>query len=115
MPTRLPTFWIKLVLGVAVVAAADVLLFDADGLGLNLGLLLLGATLALAIANRAVWRHRLALLMLLAAFVFAGVQFERPSFVACALGSLAMAVAALAPRAPRGEDGFRWFQRLIVG
>jgi hypothetical protein len=115
MPTRLPTFWIKLVLAVAVVAAGDVLLFDADGLGMNLGLLLLGATLALAIANRAVWRHRLALLMLLAAFVFAGVQFERPSFVAAALWSLSMAVAALAPRASSGDDGWRWLQRLVAG
>jgi len=115
MPSRLPTFWIKLGLAVTVVAAGDLLLFDAKQLGLNLGLLLLSATLALAIANRAVWRHRLALLALFAALMFAGVQFERPSFVACLLWSLAMAVAALAPRAPRGDDGFRWFQRLIVG
>ena len=115
MPTRLPTFWIKFGLAVAVVAAGDVLLFDAGQLGLNLGLLLLSATLALAVANRAVWRHRLALLALFAAFVFAGVQVERPSFVACGLWSLAIAVAALAPRAPRGEDGWRWLQRLIVG
>ena len=114
MPTRLPTFWLKLVLAVAVVAAADFLLFDAGQLGLNLGLLLLSATLALAIANRAVWRHRLALLALVAAALFAGLQFERPSFVACGLWSLAIAVAALAPRAPRGDDGWRWLQRLVV-
>ena len=37
MPARLPSFWIKAALAVAIVAAADVLLFDVDGLGLNLG------------------------------------------------------------------------------
>jgi hypothetical protein len=115
MQARLPSFWIKVALTVAVVAAADVLLFDVDGLGLNLGLFSLALAAALGLANPAIRRHRLALLALLAAALFAVLQIERATFVGWALFAVAMAVAALAPRAPRGQDGWRWFQRLIVG
>jgi len=113
-PRRL-SFWIKAGLLVALVAAADVLLFDIDGLGLNLGLFSLALVLALGFANPAIRRHRLALAALVAATLFAALQIERATFVGWLLFALAMAVAALAPRAPAGQDGWRWLQRLIVG
>jgi hypothetical protein len=49
------------------------------------------------------------------AFLLALLPFERPSVVGFLLWSLAMAVAALAPRAPCRDDGWRWAQRLFVG
>jgi len=115
MRARLPSFWIKVALAVAVVAAADVLLFDVDGLGLNLGLFSLALVAAVGVANPAIRRHRLALLALTAAALLAALQIERATFVGWVLFAIAMAVAALAPRAPQGQDGWRWFQRLIAG
>ena len=115
MPARRLSFWLKVVLAVAVVATADAVLFQAHGLGANLGVLLTAATLALAIANPATRRHRLAVIALVAAALLALLPFERPSFVGFGLWSVAMAVAALAPRAPRGDDAWRWAQRLLVG
>jgi hypothetical protein len=115
MRSRRLSFWIKAGLLVALVAAADVLLFDVDGLGLNLGLFSLALVLALGLATPAIRRHRLALLALSAAALFAALQIERATVVGWLLFALAMAVAALAPRAPAGQDGLRWLQRLIVG
>lgn len=115
MPARRLSFWLKVALAVGVVAAGDVALFEARGIGANLGILLTAVTLALAIANPAIRRHRLAAIALVLALPLALLPFERPSFVGFLLWSLAMAVAALAPRAPRGEDGLRWAQRLVMG
>ena len=47
---RRGSFWIKAGLLVAAVAIGDLLLFDKNGLGLNLGVLLTVVTLALAFA-----------------------------------------------------------------
>ncbi|WP_293676669.1 DUF4153 domain-containing protein [uncultured Phenylobacterium sp.] len=115
MPARLPTFWLKLVLAVGIVAAGDALLFDVDGLGANLGVLLLSATVAFAIVSPAVRRHRLSAIALAATALLALLPFERPSFLGLLLWALAMAVAALGPRAAGGDDGWRWLQRLVIG
>jgi len=115
MPARLPTFWLKLVLAVGLVAAGDILLFDVDAVGASLGVLLTGATLALVLVNPAIRRYRLSVWAILAAGLLALLPFERPSFVGFLLWALAMAVAALAPRAARGDDGWCWFQRLVLG
>lgn len=115
MRARRLSFWIKVALAVALVAVADVLLFDADGVGLNLGLFSLGLVAALTLVNPSIRRHRLAWLALGAATLLALLQIERATFVGWMLFALAVAVAALAPRAPAGDDGWRWLQRLIVG
>lgn len=112
---RRGSFWIKAGLLLVVVAVGDALLFDEQAIGLNLGVLLSGATVALAVANPSIRRSRLAQLALAVAAVLALLPFERPSFVGFLLWSVAMAVAALAPRAPRGDDGWRWLQRLVAG
>ncbi|MBL8553030.1 MAG: DUF4173 domain-containing protein [Phenylobacterium sp.] len=112
---RRGSFWIKAGLLVAAVAIGDLLLFDKNGLGLNLGVLLTVVTLALAFAAPAIRRSRLAVLALAAALALAILPFERPSFIGFLLWALAMAVAALAPRAAQGDDGWRWLQRLVVG
>lgn len=115
MTARRLSFWIKAALLVAVVAAADVLLFDVDGVGLNLGLFSLALVAALGLGNPAVRRNRLSILALAAATLLALLQIERATFLGWMLFAVAMGVAALAPRAPQAEDGWRWFQRLFVG
>jgi len=114
MPTRLPSFWIKATLALALVAAADVLLFQAYGLGANLGLFGLAAVAAVALGTPALRRHPLALVALALAGLMAALQVERATTLGAFAFLLALAVAALAPRAPVGQDGWRWAQRLVV-
>jgi hypothetical protein len=114
MRAVLPSFWTKAALTVAVVAAADVLLFDVDALGVNLGLVSLAFVAALGLSTPAIRRHRLALAAWVAAALFAGLQVERPTLVGWLLFALSFAIAALAPRAPAGQDGWRWAQRLVA-
>jgi hypothetical protein len=109
-----PTFWVKIVLIGALVALADWLLFDPPGLGLNLGLVLLSWTAALALANPAVLRDRIGMAAVAAAAGLAALQIERATLVGGLLFSLALGVAALAPRARRDADVWRWAQRLAA-
>jgi hypothetical protein len=114
MPARLPSFWIKVGLALALVAAADVLLFASPGLGVNLGLISTGLVIAALVAVPAVRRHRLAVIALLLAGLLAALQFERATLIGWLGFTLALGVAVLAPRAPVGQDGWRWAQRLLV-
>jgi hypothetical protein len=115
MPVRWPSFWGKIALIATAVAVADVLLWNRPGLGANLGLLTLSWTAGLALANPAIRRSPIALVALGAAGVLAALQIERPTAVGLGLYVVAMGVAALGPRAPRGDDGWRWAQRLVAG
>lgn len=114
MPTRLPSFWIKVALALGLVAAADLLLFEATGVGVNLGLFSLASVVAVGLATPAVRRHALALGAIGAASAFAGLQIERPTLIGWLGFALALAIAVLAPRAPAGQDGWRWAQRLLA-
>ena len=115
MALRRGSFWFKLALIAGGVAVADVAVWETTGVGANVGLIALTWVAALALANPAVFRDRLGRLALAAAAFFALLQFERPTLVGLLLYVLAMGVAALAPRAPRGEDAWRWAQRLVAG
>ncbi|TAJ70333.1 MAG: DUF4173 domain-containing protein [Phenylobacterium sp.] len=109
MPARLPSFWIKATLAVGLVAAADVLLFEQQpGLGLALFALACVAVLPAVRTSRAAWPA------LGVAAILAAVQVERPTLVGVLLCILALAVAALAPRAAAGDDAWRWAQRLVM-
>lgn len=117
MPARLPSFRIKVGLTLALVAAADVLLWEADGVerfGANLGLISLAAILAVTVATPAARRYRLSVIALISATGLAALQVERATFVGWLGFALALGVAVLAPRAPMGEDGWRWAQRLVA-
>ena len=114
MPARLPSFWFKVILAVGVVALADGMLFLARDVGVNVAIVLTAATAVLALARPAVWRDRLGRWALLAALLLGLLPAERPSPVGLGLWVMAIAVATLAPRAGRGEDGWRWGQRLVA-
>lgn len=109
MPTRLPSFWIKVGLAVGLVAAADALLFEVrPGLGLGLFALACVAALPAVRASHAAWPP------LAVAAVLAALQIDRPTAVGCLLLVAAMGIAALAPRAASDGDVWRWSQRLIM-
>jgi hypothetical protein len=108
MRTRLPSFWIKLGLAVALVAAADALLFEVrPGLGLGLFALACVAAVPAVRVSRAAWPT------LAVAAVLAALQLDRPTAVGCVLFVIAIGIAALAPRAAADGDVWRWSQRLI--
>lgn len=115
MTTLISSFWIKAALAAALVVAADLLFWRADGVGANLGLFAAGWVLALAVARPAILRNPLARTALAVAAGLALLQVERASLVSALLFVLAIAVAALAPRAPAGQDGWRWAQRIVMG
>lgn len=115
MALRRGSFWFKLALIGAAVAVADFAVWNTTGVGANVGVITLTWVAALALGNPAVLRDELGRLALAAATFFALLQFERPTLVGLLLYVFAMGVAALAPRAPRGGDAWRWTQRLAVG
>lgn len=115
MALRRGSFWFKLALIGAAVAVADFAIWDTTGVGANVGLIAVTWVIALAVASPAIPRDRLGRLALAGAAVFALLQFERPTLVGLSLYVIAMGVAALAPRAPQGEDAWRWAQRLVAG
>jgi hypothetical protein len=115
MALRRGSFWFKLALIAVAVAVADRATWQTFEVGANIGLVALTWVVALALGAPAVRRDPLGRTALAAATFLALLQFERPTFVGLVLYALAMGVAALAPRAPRGEDAWRWAQRLVVG
>lgn len=115
MALRRGSFWFKLALIGAAVAVADFAIWNTTGVGANVGLIAVTWVIAMAVANPATLRDRLGRVALVGAAVFALLQFERPTLVGLLLYVIAMGVAALAPRAPRGEDAWRWAQRLAAG
>lgn len=105
------SFRIKPAAAVAVVGLTDLLLFDQE-IGWTLGLAALAFPAALLALQPAVRRNRLALTAALASCAFALVQVERPTPIGLMLFWTCLCVAALAPRAGRRDDVWRWAQRL---
>ena len=111
---RTASFWVKVGLGLALVALADGLVYlEIPGAGL--GLFALAVTAAAFLTNPALGRSRLALLALLIAEALAALQIERATPLGFLLFTVAIGVAALAPRAHAGDDAWRWLQRLAIG
>lgn len=113
-PVRLPTFWTKALLAAGLVGLADWLLFRSEGPGANLGLFALAWVAAAAVATPAVRCDPVGRWALLAAFAFAALQIERPTVIGWMMFGIALGVAAMAPRAGRADDAWRWTQRILV-
>lgn len=78
------------------------------------GLFMLGLCAALLTARPAVRRDRRALIALGFAALYALSQLWDPSPLAFALFWVAIGLATLLPGSARFDDGWRWFQRLVV-
>lgn len=105
--------WAKALAAVALVAAAEVLVFD-HSLGSVFGGFCLAWAIGVALTNPAILRRRAALVAWACAAGFAVVQIDRPSLLAFLLFGVSLALAALLPLAPRFDDGWRWAQRLFL-
>ena len=106
------TFWTKVAAAVALVSLADILFFQATGVGATVGVFAL-AWLALAVmTHREMRRDRRALLAAGVAAGLAGVLIDQPDLLGWVLFCAALGGAVLLPRTGRFDDAWRWAQRL---
>lgn len=108
------TFWFKAVLVLALVTLGDWLFYQETRYGGAFGLFGLALVAALALGQPAVVRRKSALVALLVAAGCAIAMTIAPSLLAWCLFWIAAAMASLLPRTARFDDGWRWFQRLLV-
>jgi hypothetical protein len=103
------SFWLRAGLAPALALLADQLLWD-HGVGLNLALLAVALTAAVALTHPHAWRRAWPLLG--GALVLGLLQAETPSLIGWAGFSICLAVAVLSARAGFGQGVWTWIQRL---
>jgi len=104
----------KVAIAVALVVLGDLLFFQWELGGGNLGLYGLALLAGMIAARHGVRRDMRALLAVLAATLFAFAMIYDASLLAWTLFWAAAGVAALLPATGRFDDGWRWFQRLSI-
>lgn len=107
------SFGRKIVLAAFLVALADHLFF-LQRAGATLGLFAAVLLIVLLVATPAIGRSVPALAASGAALVFALVLAEDPSLLAALLFLTAAALAVLLPRVSAFDNGWRWWQRLVL-
>jgi len=107
-------FTLKLVLAAIVVAVGDFVLFQKVWLAGGIGLFLLAALAAMVAAQPAVLRDGRARIAIGLAAVFAAVMLYQAHILPFLLFWVAAGMALLLPRTAAFDDGWRWFQRLVV-
>ena len=107
-------FWAKIAVAALLVGFGDVLFFQWEQLGGHLGFFCLALLAGLVIAGKGVRRDKRAWLASMAAMLFSAAMIYDVSFLAWVLFWIAAAMAALLPASGRFDDGWRWFQRLVV-
>lgn len=98
----------------ALVALGDLLFFQLELGGGNLGLYGLALLVGMMIARHAVRRDKRAWIAAAAAALFASAMIYDASLLAWALFWVAAGMASLLPASSRFDDGWRWFQRLLL-
>ncbi len=107
------SFWLKVALGGLLIAAADALFF-VHRPGATLGFFALSWLGAAALFRKGWIRDRRGLAAAGAATALALVMIDRPGFLTWVLFGLALMVAMQSARVRRGEETWRWCQRLVV-
>jgi hypothetical protein len=113
MAGRVPRFWFKVAFALGLVVLADVLMLE-HAPGLNLGIVSLALTAAVAATNPAIFRSRPGRWAIAAAAALATLQVERATLVGCLLFAVALGGAVLSPRAAGRDDAGRWARRLLM-
>jgi len=104
----------KLCIALIVVAVGDYLFFQRNLSGGYLGIFAFVLLLALLNGRPAIWRDRRALAAALAAAIFASALVFDPGLLSWSLFCIAISMATLLPVTGRFDDGWRWFQRLVL-
>ena len=108
------SYGLKLALVAAVAGLGDYLFWQLGQWGGVQGLFGFGLIGAVLLARPAVRHDRRALAAIALAALYALAQLRDPSVLAFALFWIAMGLATLLPGTARFDDGWRWFQRLLV-
>lgn len=112
--TRRRRFGWLVVAAAAFVAAGDTLFWRYGQHGGQLGFYLMGLMLAAVALRPAMRRDGRALAAAGAALLFAGAIVIEPGLLAWTLFWTAAGMAVLLPATARFDDGWRWFQRLLL-
>lgn len=108
------SFMWKLAVAVALVGFGDLFFFQWGLAGGNLGFYGLALLAGMITARRGMRKDRRALLASLAAALFAFAMIYDASLLAWTLFWIAAGMAALLPATSRFDDGWRWFQKLLL-
>lgn len=108
------SFMWKVAVATALVSIGDLMFFHWELAGGNLGLYGLALLAGMIAARHGVRRDRRALLATLAATLFAVAMIYDASLLAWTLFWIAAGMAALLPATSNFDDGWRWFQRLLL-
>jgi hypothetical protein len=107
------TLGTKAAVAIALVALADQLFF-AHRPGATVGIFALIWIVGVWLARPGLLRAPRAAVAIGLAALLAAAMIDRPSLLIWLLFALAVTIAVLSARVPRGEPGWRWAQRLIV-
>ena len=108
------SFWLKPTVAVALVGLGDLLFYQWQQFGANIGYFGLAIVAAMLISRHAIRLERRAWVALVAATLFGCAMVWDANLLAWALFCVAAAMAALLPASARFSDGWRWFQRLVL-
>ena len=112
-PPLASRFWIKFGLALTLAALADLFFYDQTP-GSTVGGFALALILVLLAVHPPLRKDRRARWALLAALILALAECDAPSLLGGLLIYAALGVAVLSPRAPSGENGGQWLQRLAI-
>jgi hypothetical protein len=111
---RRHSFWIKVVLAAGLLGLCDQLVWGSQ-LGAGFGLAALAGVAAIVIARPTLRRPALTWTAVAIATALALLEIDNGGVPAFLLFAVAVAVAALSPRAGPRDDVWRWAQRLVMG
>lgn len=105
--------WLS-VAAASLVALGDLIFWQYDLHGGQLGFYLIALMLMAVTVRPAMWRDGRAMSAAAAAMLFAAAIAIDPGWLALLLFMTASAMAVLLPATGRFDDGWRWFQRLLL-
>lgn len=112
--TRRRRFGWLVAVAAALVAAGDMMFWHYHLHGGQYGFYLMAMMLAAVALRPAMWRDGRAITAAGAALLFAGAFANEPGLLAWSLFWIAAGMAVLLPATGRFDDGWRWFQRLLL-
>jgi hypothetical protein len=108
------SFWWKVVVALVLVGLGDMLFYQWELAGGYLGIYGLALLAGMIAARQRVRKDGRALFAALAAALFAAAMIHDASLLAWVLFWTSAGMAALLPSTARFDDGWRWFQRLVL-
>lgn len=111
---RRPSFWIKAIAAIALIALGDKLFWVGGNHGSAFGAFAAAWLVGTIIVHPALRRDRRALAAAGLAAFYAAAMFDDPSLLAATLFGAALVMAVLLPRSARFDNVARWAVRLLI-